>query len=140
MDSTHFQLRSRLPVLGLYRAVAGLTVLGVAAQFFLAGAGAFGAASYDAHRALGVALIAAGALGLILAAAARSRVTRALALEVALVLQLLLGHLGMHHPWIGAVHGLVAIGVAALASVIARGLGVRPHGAGADPALNHADE
>jgi hypothetical protein len=116
-------------VLGLYRAVAGLTLLGVAGQFFLAGAGAFGATSYDAHRALGVALIAAGPLGLILAAAARSRVAHALALEVALLLQLLFGHLGMHHPWIGAVHGLVAIGVAALASVIARGLGVRPYGA-----------
>lgn len=118
MDST---------VPGLYRAVAGLTLLGVGAQFFLAGAGAFGATNYNAHRVLGVALIAAGGLGLILAAVTRSRVTRALALEVALLLQLLLGHLGMHHPWIGALHGLVAIGVAALASVVARGFGARSH-------------
>jgi hypothetical protein len=111
-------------VLGLYRLIAGLTLLGVAAQFFLAGAGAFGATSYNAHRALGVALIAAGAVGLVLAAASRSHVIRAVAFEAALLLQLLLGHLGMHHPWVGAIHGLIAIGVAALASVIARGLGV----------------
>jgi hypothetical protein len=111
-------------VLGLYRLIAGLTLLGVAAQFFLAGAGAFGATSYNAHRALGVALIAAGAVGLVLAAASRSHVIRAVAFEAALLLQLLLGHLGMHHPWVGAIHGLIAIGVAALASVIARGLGI----------------
>jgi hypothetical protein len=111
-------------VLSLYRFVAGLTLLGVAAQFFLAGAGSFGATSYDAHRALGVALIAAGALGLVLSAVARRSVTRALAFEAALLLQLLLGHLGMRHPWIGAIHGLIAIAVAALASLIARGLGV----------------
>jgi hypothetical protein len=118
-----------LPVLGLYRLVAGLTLLGVAAQFFLAGAGAFGATSYDAHRTLGSVLIAIGALGVILAATSRTRVVLALALEVALLLQLLLGHLGTTHPWIGAIHGLVAIGVAALASAVARGLGMRPHGA-----------
>jgi hypothetical protein len=111
-------------VLGLYRLIAGLTLLGVAAQFFLAGAGAFGATSYNAHRALGVALIAAGAVGLVLAAASRSHVIRAVAFEAALLFQLPLGHLWMHHPWVGAIHGLIAIGVAALASVIARGLGV----------------
>jgi hypothetical protein len=121
-------MRTRaLPVLGLYRLTAGLMLVGVAAQFFLAGAGAFGATSYDTHRTLGSVLIAVGAFGVILAAASRTRALRALALEAALLLQFLLGHLGMNHPWIGAIHGLVAVGVAALASVVARGLGMRPH-------------
>jgi hypothetical protein len=110
-------------MLPLYRLVAALTLLGVAVQFFLAGAGAFGATSYDAHRALGVVLVVVGAVGLLIALATRTRPTRALALEVALLLQFLFGHLGMHHPWIGAIHGLLAIGVAALASVVARSLG-----------------
>lgn len=111
-------------MLALYRLVAAATLLGVAGQFFLAGAGAFGATSYSAHRGLGVALIILGGAGLLVAAALRKRVGRALVLEIALVLQFLFGHLGMHHPWIGALHGLLAIGIAGLASVVARGIGV----------------
>lgn len=117
-------------VLAPYRLVATLTLAGVAVQFFLAGAGAFGATAYDAHRTLGGVLIALGGVGVVLAVLSRHRPSRALALEVAFLLQLLLGHLGMHHPWIGALHGLVAVGVAALASAVARGLGIgRRHAA-----------
>lgn len=111
-------------MLALYRLVAVATLAGVAGQFFLAGAGAFGATSYSAHRGLGVVLVILGGVGLLVAAASRNRVSRALALEIALVLQFLFGHLGMHHPWIGALHGLLAIGIAALASVVARGIGL----------------
>jgi hypothetical protein len=109
-----------------YRLVAVLILLGVGGQFFLAGAGAFGATSYHSHRVLGVVLVALGALGLLLALVSRSRPVVALALEVALLLQLLFGHLGTNHPWIGAIHGLGAVVVAALASVVARGLGISP--------------
>jgi hypothetical protein len=112
-------------LIAAYRAVAVLTVLGVGVQFFLAGAGAFGATDYHSHRVLGVALAVIGALGLGLALALRRSPVRALALEVAILVQILLGHLGTHHPWVGAVHGAFAIVVAALASVIARRLGVR---------------
>ena len=111
-------------MLALYRLVAAVTLLGVGGQFFLAGAGAFGATSYSAHRGLGVGLVVIGAIGLLLAAASRNRVIRALVLEIALLLQFLFGHLGMHHPWIGALHGLLAIGIAGLAGVVARSVGL----------------
>jgi hypothetical protein len=109
-----------------YRLLATLLLLGVGVQFFLAGAGAFGAADYHAHRVLGVVLVILGALGLLLALASRTHPVRALALEAALLLQVLFGHLGTMHPWIGAIHGFTAIVVAALASIVARGLGVPP--------------
>ena len=116
-------------MLGAYRLVAALTLVGVAVQVFLAGAGAFGATSYDAHKTLGIVLVVAGGLGLVLAALSRRQPARAVALELALLVQLLFGHLGVDHPWFGAFHGLLAIAVAALASLVARGVGIGHRGA-----------
>jgi hypothetical protein len=60
-------------------------------------------------------------LGEVLAAvAARRNIRLAFGLALLLALQFLLGHLGVHHPWAGAFHGLTAIAVAAIAGINAR--------------------
>ena len=52
------------------RVLATLIAAGVAAQFFLAGAGAFGATSFSPHRALGWALLVLAGLAFVVALAA----------------------------------------------------------------------
>jgi hypothetical protein len=107
-------------VIAVYRFLSVVLAAAVAVQFFLAGAGAFGATSYHAHRQLGTALVAVGALALLAAIFSRRDVRLAAALEGMLVLQFVLGRLGEHHPWIGALHGVAAIAVAGLVGVNAR--------------------
>jgi heme A synthase len=89
-------------------------------EFFLAGAGAFGATSFHSHRVVGVVLLAGAVIVLVVAAASRRNTRIALGLAVLVGAQVLLGHLGQTHPWIGAVHGLTAAAVAAVASVNVR--------------------
>jgi len=92
-----------------------LIMVGIAAQFFFAGAGAFGATSYNAHKTIGSLLIVAGLIAVPLAfAAARSWLRPLVIGAVLLVVQGILGSTGLHHPWLGALHGLNALAIAAV--------------------------
>src|SRR3954469_13352131 len=102
------------------RLAASLTALLVVSQFFLAGAGAFGATSFDLHRTVGSAAIVVALLGLALAALNRRHVGHSAAVAGLLVLQLVLGVLGGDEPWIGALHGLNAIAVMGAAGRLAQ--------------------
>jgi len=102
------------------RAIAVLTMALIATQFFLAGAGAFGATSFDAHTTVGSTLVLVVLLGLVVAALARRQVVHAAILVGVTVLQLVLGSLGADTPWIGAFHGLNALVVLAVAGTLVR--------------------
>jgi hypothetical protein len=92
-----------------------LMMLGIAAQFFFAGAGAFGATSYDTHKTIGSLLVVAGLIAVAIAFAAGSTLRTPLAIgAVLLILQAILGSTGLHHPWLGALHGLNALAIAGL--------------------------
>jgi hypothetical protein len=110
------------------RALAALTMALIATQFFLAGAGAFGATSFDAHKAVGSALVIVVLLALGVAAPARRHVGHAAILVGVTLLQLVLGTLGEDTPWIGAFHGLNAIVVMAVAGTFARKVFTTPAG------------
>ena len=107
-------------LVGAQRALAVLTMALIATQFFLAGAGAFGATSFDAHEAVGSALVVVVLLALAVAALVRRHVVHALVLVGLTVLQLVLGALGSDTPWIGAFHGLNALAVLAAGGTLAR--------------------
>ena len=102
------------------RAIAVLTMALIATQFFLAGAGAFGATSFDAHTTVGSTLVLVVLLGLVVAALARRQVVHAAILVGVTVLQVVLGSLGADTPWIGAFHGLNALVVLAVAGTLVR--------------------
>jgi hypothetical protein len=93
------------------RGLASLSMALVVAQFFLAGAGAFGATSFDAHKTVGSALVLVVLLGLLVAALVRRHVAHAAIFFAVTLLQLVLGTVGSDEPWVGAFHGLNAIAV-----------------------------
>jgi hypothetical protein len=93
------------------RGLASLSMALVVTQFFLAGAGAFGATSFDAHKTVGSVLVLVVLLGLLVAALVRRHVAHAAIFLGVTVLQLVLGTLGSDEPWFGALHGLNAIAV-----------------------------
>jgi hypothetical protein len=93
------------------RGLASLAMALVLTQFFLAGAGAFGATSFDAHKTVGSLLVVVVLLGLLVAALARRHVAHAAIFFGVTVLQLVLGTVGADEPWVGALHGLNAIAV-----------------------------
>jgi hypothetical protein len=112
---------SENPVLiALQRALAVLTIALIATQFFLAGAGAFGATSFDAHKTVGSVLVLVVLLAVIVAAVARRFVVHALALLGVTILQLVLGSVGADEPWVGAFHGLNALAVMGAGGTFAR--------------------
>jgi hypothetical protein len=115
--------------------LAIVIVAGVATQFFLAAAGAFGATSYTPHRALGWALAGAAVVAFLLSLVAR-RLVRASALLIAAVaVQVVLGSLGTStSPWFGALHGLNALVVGATAGNLLRATLSRPGPAESGPA------
>jgi hypothetical protein len=102
------------------RLVASLTALMVVSQFFFAGAGAFGATSFDAHRTIGSLAVLVALVGLVLALLTRRHRGHSAALVGLLVLQALLGDFGGDEPWVGAVHGLNAIAVMGAAGTLAQ--------------------
>jgi hypothetical protein len=106
--------------LTLLRGLQSLAMAMIAAQFFLAGAGAFGATSFEAHKAVGSILVLVALLVLLAAALARRFVGHAALFLGATVLQLVLGTLGADTPWIGAFHGLNAIVVMGVGGTLAR--------------------
>ena len=101
-------------------AVASATALLVATQFFLAGAGAFGATSFDAHRTVGSIAVLVALVGLVLAAVTRRHRGHSAVVAGLLVLQAALGSLGGDEPWVGALHGLNALAVMGAAGSLAR--------------------
>jgi len=107
-------------LVAVQRAIAVLTMALIATQFFLAGAGAFGATNFDAHKTVGSTLVLVVLLALVVAALARRHVVHAAILLGVTVLQLVLGSLGEDTPWIGAFHGLNALVVLAVAGTLAR--------------------
>jgi hypothetical protein len=103
------------------RLFALLIVVGVATQFFLAAAGAFGATSFSAHKAVGNALAAAAIVALLVALLARRYVLPSVLLLAALIVQIVLGSLGTSSSsWFGAFHGLNALVVMGTAGNLAR--------------------
>lgn len=109
------------PARSLQRWLASLIAFGVVAQFFLAGAGAFAATGFGAHRSLGWALLLASVLELVVALTAARLVRRSAILVVLVVIQAALGVLGSDtQAWFGALHAVNALAVAATAGVLAR--------------------
>ena len=109
----------------VHRWLAALTLAAVAVQFLLAGAGAFGAASFKAHTALGWATAALSLIVLAVAALGRRELRASVLLFAAIVVQVALGVLGENSSaWFGAVHGLNALVVAAAAFNLARRTGL----------------
>jgi hypothetical protein len=101
------------------RGLAVLTMALIATQFFLAGAGAFGATSFDAHKTVGSVLVIVVLLAVLVAALARRFVVHALVLLGVTVLQLFLGSVGTDEPWVGAFHGLNALAVMGVGGTLA---------------------
>ncbi|HEX5194045.1 MAG TPA: DUF6220 domain-containing protein [Solirubrobacteraceae bacterium] len=106
-------------------------LLGVAAQFFLAGVAIFRAkphgtqrfaasSSFDAHRTLGNALIFVALLILIAAMLASRQRRRSAALFVLMTLQSAWTAIGSSAPAIAALHVLGAFAIAILAYVVHR--------------------
>jgi hypothetical protein len=103
------------------RVLATLIAAGVAVQFFLAGAGAFGATSFGAHRALGWTLLPLAVVAFVVSLPAMKFVRHSLALLFLVALQVVLGALGTDtQAWFGALHGLNALAVMAVAGTLAR--------------------
>jgi hypothetical protein len=98
----------------LLRVWLTLMMVAIASQFFFAAAGTFGAMSFDAHKTIGSLLVLAGVVALALGLAVRSYAIPLAVGLVLLVIQVFLGRNGFAHPWLGALHGLVAVAIAAV--------------------------
>jgi hypothetical protein len=104
-----------------HRRLARVIAAAIVLQFFLAGAGAFGATSFAPHRALGWLLLLLAAAELLLALLGRSLVRHTGVLFLLVVVQVLLGVLGSDaSAWFGALHAVNALGVMAAAGTLAR--------------------
>jgi hypothetical protein len=99
-----------------HRWLMTLIMAGVVVQFFLAGAGAFGATDFDVHRIIGDALVAVAAVAFSFAAAARRHRRATLIVLVLLALQIVLALVATDSErWVGALHGLNALAIGAVA-------------------------
>jgi hypothetical protein len=70
--------------------------------------------SYDTHKVIGGLLVVAGLVALALGLAARAYVVPLAIGFVLLIGQYILGHNGFAHPWLGALHGVNALAIAAV--------------------------
>jgi len=96
----------------LHAGLSALTLVAVIAQFYLAGVGAFGAASYQAHRITGDLIALASLLLLLLALAGwvgRARVALSAVLVGLMVLQMALPNVSLR--WVAAAHVLNALAI-----------------------------
>ncbi len=89
--------------------LAGLALALATLQFFLAGVGAFGAGSYEAHRVGGQVAQALALLLLIAGAAGRLGRPAIIFGGGLLVISVVMGLLANAGDWAGAVHPLLAI-------------------------------
>jgi hypothetical protein len=110
----------RPAIVAAQRGIAVLTMALIATQFFLAGAGAFGATSFDAHKTVGSVLVLVVVVAVLVAALARRFVVHAAVLLGLTILQLVLGTIGADEPWVGAFHGLNALAVMGAGGTLAR--------------------
>ena len=94
-------------------------LVALAVEFFFAGAGAFDAASWELHEGYGYFLVVASVVLLVVAGVARRLIRLSAALVVVMVVQLVLANLGDDTEWLGAVHGLNALVVFGVATMIA---------------------
>jgi Family of unknown function (DUF6220) len=107
-------------MLTAHRLLITLIMWAIALQFFLAGAGAFGATDFHWHKVVGTAIVPAALLALGAAALARAYVRQTAIFFGLVVLQFILGRVGFRNePWVGAFHGLNALGVAAVGGSLA---------------------
>jgi Family of unknown function (DUF6220) len=117
------------PAGGVARAHRGLALLFLAAvvvQFFLAGLGAFGAETYNAHKGLGNVLGLVGLVLLILAAVGRREALQASAvLFVLLIVQAILGGAGDDVGVLGGLHPVNALAILGVGSLTAAGAPLR---------------
>ena len=96
----------------LHAGLAALTLVAVIVQFYLAGVGAFGAGSYQAHRINGDLIALASILLLVLALAGwlgRARIALSAVLVGLMVLQMALPNVSPR--WIAAAHVLNALAI-----------------------------
>ena len=101
--------------------LARLIAAAVVVQFFLAGAGAFGASSYAPHKVLGSVLLVLAGVEVLLALVARSFVRHSALLLLVVAVQVALGVLGSDtSAWFGAVHAVNALAVMGAAATLAR--------------------
>jgi peptidoglycan/LPS O-acetylase OafA/YrhL len=119
-----------------HRVLALVFLAGAVVQFFLAGLGAFGGTSYDAHRGWGDALTVIALVLLILAFTSRREAVQPSAVLFGLmVLQVILGGvIGTDVPVLAAFHPVVGLAVLGAAMASAAGGRMRfgpPHGADA---------
>jgi hypothetical protein len=104
-----------------HRQLARLIGAAIVVQFFLAGAGAFGATSFAPHESLGWLLLILVAVEMLLALLGRTLIRHTAALLLATVAQVILGVLGAEtSAWFGAVHAVNALAVLAAAGTLAR--------------------
>jgi hypothetical protein len=97
------------PLVTVHRCWSTVMMLAFATQITLAARGAFGAGSYDAHEMLGSFLIIGGFVALLLTLVLkRYRIVTAIGVLL-LIVQAVLGGMGMNHPWMGELHGLNAV-------------------------------
>jgi hypothetical protein len=105
----------------LQRWLVLLILAAVAAQFVLAGAGAFGATSFKPHTAIGWVTAALCLIAVAVAALGRRELSATALLFAVVAVQVALGVLGEKtSAWFGAVHGLNALIVAGAAVNLAR--------------------
>lgn len=98
------------------RWLSTVLLAGITTQFLLAGVGAFGATDYRVHSALGSALVAVGAIAFSFAAATRSHRLVTSVVLVLLAVQVALSVIAVDVTrWVGALHGLNALVLAAIA-------------------------
>ena len=104
-----------------HRQFARLIAAAIVVQFFLAGAGAFGATSFGAHKAVGWLLLILAAVEMLLALLGRTLVRHTGVFLAATAVQVILGVLGSDtSAWFGALHAVNALGVMAAAGTLAR--------------------
>jgi hypothetical protein len=97
-------------------------------QFYLAGAAAFGATSFDAHVGLGYALVALSLALVVVAVASRTLVVLSAVLLGLMLLQVLLAEAGDGSGWLGGLHAVNALAVFAVAGLIGHRAGMRAKG------------
>ena len=123
----------------VYHWVALLIAAGAVVQFLLAGAGVFGAESFESHKALGWMLHTA-AIIVVIAAIVGPRTQRAIVMSIAFfvvfTIQVILPGAQEDSPWLAAFHPVLALAVLGMAvhiglPAISRGRGAaapRPAG------------
>ena len=104
--------------------------------YFLAGMGAFGATSFDAHRGSGSLLVLLSLILLILAAVGRREaLTQSAVLFGLMLLQMVLAVAGEDVGFLGGLHPVNGLAILFVAHQAARGLALAPASSARRPAV-----